>query len=296
MLAFGDRCPQCGGAWDIRPEMLGKPAADFDSCAFRCHRCGLGFSNASTPNGRVSITATPQLNVPEQARPGLTDALAGAINVHNRPTKAKKFCSGRSEDAVTWTVVAGLRAVGAIGALVGEPDLGEPEALLLWGHPVAGSRAAEVLELLVQVSDRLEEHPKRRSEPDVIALWPELLALVEAKHGSANDSQPGYVGYDKYLAARELFSVDEIAVRSEGSYQLTRNWVIGAAMAERLGVPLRLVNLGPAGVAEHAANFAALLEQTPGRRFEHRTWQQALGDTSPPDWLIDYAELNGLCS
>lgn len=94
MLEFADRCPICDGAWDQRAELLGTPASDFSSCAFRCHRCGLGFSNAQSPAARVPITAAAQLNVPEPARPGLVQALAGAINLHNRPTKAIKFCSG----------------------------------------------------------------------------------------------------------------------------------------------------------------------------------------------------------
>src|SRR5215210_5887874 len=82
-----------------------------------------------------------------------------------------------------------------------------------------------------------------RTEPDVIALWPDLLAFVEAKHGSTNDSQPGYAGYATYLPASGLFAASDDQVRAEGSYQLTRNWVIGAALAEELDVPFRLVNL-----------------------------------------------------
>jgi hypothetical protein len=294
VLRFAETCPKCGGAWDARPDLLGQPAADFSSCAFGCHRCGLGFSNAKSPAARAPITAAPELNVPREARPGLAEALAGAINLHNRPTKAKKFCSGRSEDAVTWTVVAGLVQAGGVGALVGARELGPPEALLLWGHPVDGPRAPEVLGALLEVSDDLGEHPDRRSEPDVIALWPRLLAFVEAKHGSANDSQPGYAAYGTYLPAPGLFAATDERVKAEGSYQLMRNWVIGAALAERLDVPLRLVNLGPVGIAKHAAGFAELLAQTSGRRFEHRAWRQALNGTTPPDWLQAYAQTNNL--
>jgi hypothetical protein len=294
MLAFADHCPRCGGAWNVRPELLGKVASDFGSCAFRCTNCGLGFSNAKSPKSRVSITASPQLNVPEQVRPGLDNALAGAINIHNRPVKAVKFCSGRSEDAVTWTVVGGLRAAEALGALVGQPQLSEPEALLLWGYPVDGPRAEEARDALMAVSDRLGEHPDHRSEPDVMVLWRDLLVLTEAKHGSANDSQPGYAGYSTYLPAPGLFTASDEQVRAEGSYQLTRNWVIGSALGEQLEVPFRLVNLGPAGIAMHAAGFAALLDQSPQRCFEHRTWQQLLEAVTPAPWLTDYAKAHRL--
>jgi len=289
MLAFADQCPRCGAAWDVRPELLGKPASDFDSCAFRCLLCGLSFSNAQSPKSRVPITASPELNVPEQVRPGLSKALAGAINVHNRPTKAVKFRSGRSEDAVTWTVVGGLRAAGALGALIGQPRLPPPQALLLWGHPVEGLRGHDVLDALVAVSDDLGEHAGRRSEPDVIVLWSDLLVFVEAKHSTANDSQPNYTGYGTYLPAPDLFTASDEQIRAEGSYQLTRNWVIGTKLAEQLKVPSRLVNLGPAGIASHAAGFAALLCQNPQRRFEHRTWQQVFEVVTPPTWLKDHA-------
>jgi len=220
--------------------------------------------------------------------------LAEAINVHNRSVKWQKFCSERSEDAVTWTVVAGLREVGGLGALAAEPQVGRPQALLLWGHPVEGETAAQVRDGLVAVSDDLGEKLDRRSEPDVIVLWPSLLVFVEAKHGSANDRQPDYAGYSTYLPAPGRFSADDQAVRAEGSYQLMRNWVMGSTLAETLGVPFSLVNLGPAGIAQHAADFAALLHERPGRRFEHRTWQQVLDSAPVPGWLADYAHERGL--
>jgi hypothetical protein len=294
VVTFTDSCPECHQPWETRLELIGTPAADFDRCAFRCLACGIGFSNATSPAARIRITATPQRNVPPAVRPGLNEALAGAINVHNRPTKHQKFCSHNSEDAVTWTVVHGLRAAGALGALGGALELGAPQALLLWGHPVDGPEAAAVHDQLVAVSDALGEKPGRRSEPDVIALWPGLLAFVEAKHGSANARHPHYAGYSTYLPAPGLFSVQDEAIRAEGSYQLMRNWVIGAAMAKTLGVPLRLVNLGPAAIAKHAAGFAALLEQTSERRFEHRTWTQVLSSWPVPAWLEEYAAQRGL--
>lgn len=68
----------------------------------------------------MRITAEPQLNVPPQAASGLAATLAGAINVHNWSVKWQKFCSERSEDAVTWTVVAGLREVAGLGPLAAD--------------------------------------------------------------------------------------------------------------------------------------------------------------------------------
>jgi hypothetical protein len=231
-----------------------------------------------------------------QAQVGLADGLAGAINVHNRPAKQQKFCSERSEDAVTWTVIAGLREAAGLGAVVAERRLGPPQALLLWGHPLAGERAAEVRDGFVAVSDDVGEKPDRRTEPDVMVLWPDLLGFVEAKYGSANDRQPDYAGYSTYLPAPDRFSGDDERVRREGSYQLMRNWVMGSMLAEDLGVSFALVNLGPPTIANHATGFAALLRQSPSRRFAYRTWRQVLDFAATPEWLTDYARERGLLS
>lgn len=130
-VAFPSACPQCAGAWDERPELIGTRPESFEGCAFRCHACGIGFSNSSNPAARIRITRTPQLNVPEAVRDGLDVALAGAVNVTNRPTKVHKFCSASSEDAVTWTVARALEQTSSVGALVGDAALGPPRALLL---------------------------------------------------------------------------------------------------------------------------------------------------------------------
>lgn len=294
MASFSSSCPQCGSPWEVRPSLLGKVASDFGSCAFRCLSCGIAFSNAKDPRARRRITAKPQLNVPAQARAELDEVLRGAINVDNRTAKYQKFCSESSEDAVTWTVVTGLRETDGLGALVGEPQRRKPQALLLWGHPTDGTRSGELQDALIALSDRLGENPNRRSEPDVIVLWADLLVFVEAKYRGDNDRQPGYGGYKTYLPAPGCFCADDEAVRAEGSYQLIRNWVIGSALADAQHLPFALVNLGPSSIAQGAAEFATLLHQTPDRRFEHRTWLQVLGSGPIPGWLADYATSLGL--
>lgn len=65
----------------------------------------------------MRITREPELNVPPEARDGLSATLDGAANVVNRATKREKFCSANSEDAVTWTVARGLLAAGALRAI-----------------------------------------------------------------------------------------------------------------------------------------------------------------------------------
>ncbi len=293
MYQFTNGCPICRGPWTERADLIGVRTGDFDGCAFQCHTCGIGFSNAKRPGARVRITRDPELNVPTPARSGLAEALAGAINETSRTKKRRAFCSANSEDAVTWTVVNALLAEGRLDALMGEPSRGgEPEAVLAWGHALAGRRGAEVARALIAVSNRLGEVPQRRSEPDVIVMWPDELVVIEAKFQSANDAQPHYPNYNRYLVDEDLFQVSADDVVAEGSYQLTRNWVIGSQMARDLDCKLRLVNLGPDGL--DASSFADLLGQDDRRRFESRTWRDVLDGSPRAGWLHDYATAVGL--
>lgn len=298
MYSFQPTCPSCGGPWDERPELLGAVrASTFGDCAFRCHACGLGFSNSSRrPSARVRITREPELNVPPEARDGLSATLDGAANVVNRATKRKKFCSANSEDAVTWTVVRGLLAAGALRAIAedgpGATAEAPADAVLLWGHPVTGDQMTAVASELAAVCDALGESPARRSEPDVVAVWPDLVVLVEAKFRSPNDHQPGYANYARYTDDASFFMATDDEVRAEGSYQLLRNWVIGCRLATRLDRPFRLVNLGP-GTLE-SRSFAALLAESAERRFVRRTWREVLDAAPSVDWLHRYVADVGL--
>src|SRR5438105_1340118 len=102
------RCRECSAL--IEPnltvlERLGgrRTAFSREDCIYRCS-CGTAYSNAANEGARVLITARPELNVPEQVRPGLESALKRAVNTVNRTNKREKFCFETSEDAVTWTV------------------------------------------------------------------------------------------------------------------------------------------------------------------------------------------------
>lgn len=99
----------------------------------------------------------------------------------------------------------GLLEAGRVSALVSKEQLGEPQAVLTWGYPVAGPAAADAVARLLKISDALGENVIWRSEPDVIVLWPQLLVFIEAKYGSGNDRQPNYKGYATYLPAPGLF-------------------------------------------------------------------------------------------
>jgi hypothetical protein len=69
--------------------------------------------------------------------------------------------------------------------------------------------------------------------------------FVEAKYTSQNDVKPNYKGFARYLGRPKIFAAGDTAVRAAGFYELTRNWRIGADLAERLGRRFTLVNLSP---------------------------------------------------
>jgi hypothetical protein len=264
-------------------------------CIYQC-RCGASYSNAATSSARVLITASPELNVPEPVRAGVTAALERAVNETNLANKSSKFRFETSEDAVTWTVFNGLQRANRLAATVPGAPQDTPD-LLLWGSALADGRGGRVASALRSVSIELGEDPRRLTEPDAILSWDELLVFVEAKYRSPNDRQPRYKHFRVYTNGRaDLFKVPPDQVAAAGYYELTRNWRIGVEVAERLGLSeFLLVNLGGQALADSADAFAATIQQTPARRFCHRRWAEVLSQASPLEsWLADYAKAKKL--
>jgi len=262
-----------------------------DRCIYRCS-CGVSYSNARNEADRVMIAASPELNVPRQVRPGLVEALGRSLNRRNRRSKEMKFCFETSEDAVTWTVIRGLEQQGRLDALVApQHPPGEP-ALLFWGAPVGGARSPEVAAALAEVCRSLGESAASYSEPDVVLVWPELVVIVEAKYQSGNDLRPNHPNFRRYLDRPELFAAFPETVAAAGYYELTRNWRIGAALAEALQIPdFLLVNLGPPDKLEaEAEEFASLLARSTSRDFVFWSWSDILEAAAPVEaWLDRYA-------
>ena len=296
------KCRLC--EFEIEPDLrtlarLGKRrtvSARADSI-YRC-RCGVSYSNATREAKRVLIRARPELNVPEPVRSGLAQVLAQSVNATNRGSKQERFCFETSEDALTWTVVRYLESVGRLDALLDrEPPAGVMPSVLFWGAPSPDSLAIEMAQLLEKISSGLRENPDRRSEPDVIVVWPELAVLVEAKYRSGNDRKPDYQNFDRYLDRAGLFAVPAEKVKRDGYYELARNWRIGVELAERLHTSFLLINLGPPRIGQTAADFARTLVQTAERRFIHRSWSAVLTALGPIEsWFDAYARTLNLHS
>jgi hypothetical protein len=296
---FHDHCPSCGEPLNVYPYLECERPSSFEDLAFRCERCGIGFSNAKNPAQRRRIYRDPEHNVPAEAREGLLAALDGAVNLRNRPSKRFKFGSESSEDAVTWTVFSDLRLRVKLDALLEASDrdvctASEP-TILLWGHPVGGPQAQELARHLKDISAELGEKARSRSEPDVVVAWDHLVVFVEVKLYSQNDVQPDYGGFPLYVEGREHLFHNPLEVPRRGFYELTRNWVIASEIAGGTGRRMRLINLGPSGLRHSADMFGETLHQSADRRFGFRPWSDVLHDAEPLSaWLRAYLTRNNL--
>jgi hypothetical protein len=298
-MLFSNTCPSCGNPLMVTSDRIGRRPHRFEDLAFQCETCGVGFSNSTDPASRRRIYRDPRDNVPPEVRDGLLEVLGHAVNVRNRPAKRFKFGSSRSEDALTWTIFEGLRKSGGLQSVLPPTSrsraAAEPPAMLAWGHPVAGNDADHVAEALRAVSHDLGENPRSRSEPDIVLAWSSLIVFVEVKLDSANDLQPGYKSFPKYVDQdRDLYAAPD-AVATAGFYELTRNWTIVARLAAELGRAMLLINLGPAALGHDADFFSSLLVQDDRRRFAHRTWDEVIEDAAPvAAWLAGYLRCVGL--
>jgi hypothetical protein len=262
-----------------------------DDCIYRCE-CGVAYSNARKEDERELIAASPEANVPKQVRPGLDDALGQALNQRGRRRKRMQFCFETSDDAVTWTVFRGLEEQGRLDALVApQRPQGEP-TLLLWGVPISGPRGSGIASALTEVCSSLGEAPGWFTEPDVIVAWQDLLVLVAAKFQSGNEVRRNFRGFERYLDRPELFAVLPDEVAADGYYELTRNWRLGTALAERLRIPaFLLLNLGPPEKIEVDADlFGALVARSVEHDFGSCSWSDVLEAAQPIEpWLDRYA-------
>lgn len=294
LVTFSETCPRCGNSWEF-DDQSGHAARSFATCAYRCERCGIGYSNSRDKAKRRRITREPSDNVPPEVR-GPEALLKRAVNLHSAPKKLQAFCSESSEDAVVWTVVSGLRQLERLDSLTGLSGQSKRPELLLWGaafdddapsHALAGE--------LAQACAALRENPVSLSEPDIVLAWDGHVVFIEAKYRSPNPVQLEHGGFKKYVDDPSLFAVSPFEVGKGGLYELIRNWVIGAKLAKRRGARFTLINLGGPALKSTAEEFSAQVAQGPRQRFVRRRWSEVLRAATPlPDWLEGYASERGL--
>jgi hypothetical protein len=289
------RCRTCGALLQPDLSLGGRTASSYARCVYRCKSCRVGYSNARGPEQRRALYEHPSGNVPAELADGLERTLRGAFNRRARGSKWARFGSSNSEDAVTWSVFRYLEQTGQLdrlAAAAGAGTLARGDAsLLLWGHPVSGPIAPQLSAQLACVCDALGERVDRRSEPDVIVAWPELLVVAEAKTTSPNEILAGErrSKLDRYTVGRpDILAVSPKQVRDAGYYELIRNWRIAADLSDRAGIlQWVLVNLGPDRLAKDVAVLRELLADGHDR-LKHVRWSQLLSGLDPPRWFADY--------
>ena len=307
-------CPECGDKLEsapYSPNPNGRPprASGFDSCLRKCSKCGIGLSNARTPDVSklTPIYRDPFRDVPDQRmREYCDEVLANAFNVNHRPQKKTEFQSSKSEDHVCWVIFRYLQLQDLLAQTfttmaILNGQVPEKPTLLLWGAPVPpGDDCARELSIRLEaVSKKLGENQKSRSEPDVILDFKNAgLVLIEAKHKSRNEwKKADYKGWPMFLRNTQAIAIPE-DVRQVGLYELTRNWRIGWDLAE--GRPFRLINLGPASLfampfAAALSRFEKCLNTVDDRKFVLATWCDLVAAiTSPPPWLQKYLRERGV--
>jgi hypothetical protein len=282
-------CPSCGAILHALQGVL-KSASCYEDCLRKCEKCEVAFSNGKTK--ATVIYRNPEQNVPAEARDGIRETLALAINVQHRRDKLIKFGFGTSEDALTWTVFTYLARSAQLGPTFTKMGLvkcpPKQTTMLLWGvpHPLDSMSGIPVRDQLIRVCDRIGEVPDRRSEPDVILDFAdEGLIIIEVKYGAANAFETFGTKHQKYLDRTDAFT-DADAVRGSRLYELARNWRIGVDLAA--GRPFTLLNLVVEARDVRDINlFKAGLNPVAGS-FSVVVWRDLLDAFEKPEWLKAY--------
>ena len=297
------KCPGCGSLTSAyKGASQPKSAVSYATCLRRCETCRIGASNGRSVTW---IYDSPTDSIPAQARPGAREALGDALNIRNRVTKLRRFgFYPTSEDAVTWVVFSQLHRSGQLGETLGELGLipraarHTRPALLLWGSPVdAGPRGQEIRSRIESICKNLGERSDSYSEPDVIVDFGDHgVVFIEVKHRSGNDIKKNtYAGWEKYCQDPSIGWTPE-AVIASGCYELARNWLIMAKLAENR--PARLLNLGPASLFSPEApspleTFTTALGNSGQRAFSTKSWSDfraAVSREHVPAWIFGFLD------
>ena len=275
-------CPRCHESLTPQPgaKPVGEPAESYSECARVCLNCEIALSNARKPtfirrDWRDGLwrrgTASRLLRI-----------IGGSLSEGTREKKLARLAHERSEDLLTWNVFSWLEDRGLLGRVISLTRGQEsPSAvrILYWGFNAreTGDTVRVIAELRELLTKTFRE--PRLSEPDVILVRDTSLVFIEAKFDSPNDRQPGK-DVDRYVPRVPDWFVAKDLVQSAGYYELTRNWAIGAALAEKLSKDFTLVNLVRRGLEEDIEqHFRALI--TSRGRFKRLEWEHLVTAVEP---------------
>ncbi len=292
-------CRLCGTAIiPIEPSMAeNRTTQSYGDCNYVCEPCGVGYSNSQSEGSRTMIYASYLDNLPcgpDGLRTDLDNCLQNAVNVRNRDNKRNKFAFATSEDAITWSMFWFLKHTKQLAyALGGESSTNA--TLLLWGCPVYEDPSELTTKLHEIQVDELGENSSSKSEPDVIVETDTRLFFVESKYGSSNSCKPGYHHWGTYLQTENplFFSTSKHQIIKAGLEELTRNWVIGNMLANRIGKRFELVNLGPNAIQASSNQFAELVDQNVAD-YRFLSWSTLIDRIKTEDWFEAYLRSKNL--
>lgn len=298
-MLTSELCPSCGRTLSAALNAVVTKTSGYSDCLRRCDKCEVGFSNAKT--APTVIWRNPVMNVPPSVQAGVLGVLRGSLNQTNLNNKVAKFGYSTSEDAVTWTVFAWLALqptsvqAAVFSDLLGLPLTSAP-SIALWGVEIS-HRTEQLRARLEDISDRIGEDPRRRTEPDlVVDFGDEGVAMIEVKYRSGNDVQETEDSkWDKYVLNHSAFANGN-DTRKSGFYELARNWRFGWDLASDR--PMRLVNLGRSSLftgskAVALNSFEQTLATSARAKFIRSEWPDFLDSiaqhTAPmPLWLSQF--------
>ena len=238
------QCPLCHGPLHVQPGAKGvrEKAENYADCHQACAACAIGLTNARPNPTFIRKDWRAGLWRTETAS-RLEHIVEHSLNRRSRAKKAIRLAYERSEDMLTWNVFSYLEDAGLLAEILKTVGVDTPPRdvqIYYWGANDRYSFPGIPLNQLFV--ETFCEKPSSVSEPDVMLLGTRQLTIIEAKLGSTNPVQKEKP-FAKYVRPVSRWFRELPTVQTGGYYELTRNWAIGALIAERLGISFALVNL-----------------------------------------------------
>ncbi|MCF6096041.1 hypothetical protein L1766_03320 [Thermovorax subterraneus] len=189
----------------------------------------------------------------------------------------------RDEDSLVWNVFRFLEREGLLNKLF-EDNIGKKATLFSWGpveKVVYWSVDMEKMtewEDLLKARNSIGESRSHGSEPDIIAVFKNVVVLIEAKLDSpsvtpAPSQIPTYYNDKKGIFKNDI----EHVASSDGiGYELMRFFILGEALREQLGkVALVIVSITQDDLDDDLVKCVNDSVHLDSRRFYYRlTWNQ----------------------
>ena len=204
--------------------------------------------------------------------------------------RESRIARDNSEDAVSWNVFRFLERNNLICEFLQKVvGLYENSAeVIYWSF---SQSQQNLWDMLNEGRKEFELVPSKGSEPDIFILGGKTLVIIEAKFGARNKTTPSKVYVeDKYVSGaqgwwKKVFHSDFKTVAIENKkYELSRFWLIGSWMANKLNLDFYLINLTLSNQEKDIEQiFKKHIIADNSRIFKRFTWEQIYGYISNSD-------------